>query len=208
MIVGATGSSRRIWIYGMEHGINRNLLHVTLAEFKDATRVFTRRGLALGPVLMAFENGYLSFESGAVTVVMHAEGEWQGRATFSSKILCMLAAVPPNIDPIPIAYAENKILIGSMTTPCEWSLPRQKLAQEIANPSLVDLLAIGRTLTRSEVTGTEQGKKIRSAIATSNRRIKKAADQLGDLDISVDDIRALVELRIAMRLRAERKKCH
>ena len=185
----------------MEPGRNRNLLHVTRADFKHATKVFTQRlALELGPVLMAFEGGFLSFESGEVTTVMRAEGEWQGRAVFSPKILCALAAVPPDVDPIPIAYADGRILIGGMTISCQWSLPRQELTHELSNPGLVDLLALGRTLTRSEIRGTELGKRIRSAIEKADRRIKNAAAQLVELDISEHEIRALVEARIASRL--------
>lgn len=183
----------------MEPDLNRNRLYVTLADFKYATRVFTRR-MMLGPVLMAFEGGFLSFESGEVTTAMRAEGEWQGRAVFSPGILRALATVPPDIDPIPIAYAEGRILIGSMTIPCKWTLPRQELAHEIENPGLVDLLALGRTLTRGEVRGTELGKRIRSAIEKTDRRIRNAATQLNELDISEQEIRALLEARIASRL--------
>jgi hypothetical protein len=185
----------------MEPGLTRNLLHVTLADFKRATKVFTRKRLKLGPVLMAFEGGFLSFESGDVKVVMRAKGDWQGRAVFSPQVLRALATVPPSDDPIPIAYAEQRILIGGMTIPCEWSLPRQELAQEIENPGLVDLLALDRTMTRAEISGTALGKRIRSAIETVDRRIKIAAAQLIDLDISEKEIRDLVELRVTSRLR-------
>ncbi|MBI5922037.1 MAG: hypothetical protein HY847_10390 [Betaproteobacteria bacterium] len=151
---------------------------------------------------MAFENGFLSFESGSVTAVMRAEGEWQGRAMFSPEVLRALALVPPSIDPIPIAYADGHILIGSMTIPCDWWLPRHELAQEIENPGLVDLLAMGRTMPRAEIRGTELGKRIRSANEKAERRIKNAAAQLVDLDIGEAEIRALVEARIASRLKA------
>ncbi len=184
----------------MEPGLTRNLLRVTRYDFKHATQVFARKRLPLGPVLMAFENGFLSFESGAVMAVMRAEGEWQGRAVFSPEILRALATVPPDVDPIPIAYADEHILIGSMTIPCRWDLPRQELTQEIINPGIVDLLALGRTLTRSEIRGTELGKRIRSANEKTERRIMNAASQLFELEISEREIRALVEARVAVRI--------
>lgn len=187
----------------MESHLNRNLLSVTRADFKHATQIFTRKRLALGPVLMAFEGGFLSFESGDVKVVMRADGEWQGRAVFSPQVLRALATVPPSVDPIPIAYAEERILIAGMTIPCQWDVPRQALVQEIVNPGLVDLLALGRSLTRAEIRGTELGKRIRSAIGKADRRVKNAAAQLIELDISEQEIRALVESRIAVRLRPD-----
>ena len=130
----------------------------------------------------------------------HAEGDWQGRATFSPEILRALATVPPDADPIPIAYADGHILIGSMTILCQWSLPRQELAHEIENPGLVDLLALNRTLTRAEIRGSELGKHIRSAREKAERRIRNAAAQLIELEISEQEIRLLVEARIGSRL--------
>lgn len=186
----------------MAPGHSQNSLHVALTDFKHATKVFTRKRLTLGPVLMAFENGFLSFESGEVTVVTRAEGVWEGRAVFSPEILRALATVPPDIDPIPIAYADGHLLLGCMTIPCQWSLPRQELAREIANPGLIDLLALGRTLTRSEVRGTELGKQIRNAEAKMERRIKCATEELMELEISEQEIRSMVAARIASRLKA------
>lgn len=185
----------------MVPGRSQNSLHVALTDFKHATKVFARKRLTLGPVLMAFENGLLSFESGEVAVMMHAEGVWEGRAVFSPGILRALATVPPNIDPIPIAYADGHLLLGGMTIPCQWSLPRQELAHEIANPGLIDLLALGRTLTRSEIRGTDLGKRIRSAAEKTERRIRSASAQLIELEVLESEIRALVEARIASRLK-------
>ena len=184
----------------MEPAHARNLLHFTRYDFKQATKVFASKRLPLGQVLMAFESGFLSFESGAVMAVMRATGDWEGRAVFSPEILRALAAVPPDADPIPIAYADGHILIGGMTIRCQWSLPRQELAHEIENPGLVDLLALGRTLTRAEIRGSELGKRIRSAREKTERRIRNAATQLIELEVSEREIRALVEARIASRL--------
>ena len=184
----------------------RNLLHVTRYDFKNATKVFAskRRTLTLGPVLMAFESGFLSLESGSVMTVMRAVGDWEGRAVFSPEILRALATVPPDVDPIPIAYADGYILIGGITILCQWSLPRQELAHEIESPGLVDLLALGRTLTRAEIRGSELGKRIRSANEKTERRIKNAAAQLVELEISELQIRALVEARIVRRIKNDK----
>lgn len=68
-------------------------------------------------------------------------------------------------------------------------------------PGLVDLLAMGRTMPRAEIRGTELGKRIRSANEKAKRRIKNAVAQLVDLDIGEAEIRALVEARIVARLK-------
>jgi hypothetical protein len=184
----------------MEQSIARNLLQVSLKEFKLATKVFTRKRLQMGPVLLAYEGGYLSIESGEVTVVMHATGEWHGRATFSPQVMRALAMVPPAQNPIPIAYADGHLLIGSMTITCDWNIVGEAFVRDLENPSIIDLLALERTLPRAQIKGSELGKRIRSAQDKTERRIRNAAAQLADLEITEAEIRALVEARIASRM--------
>lgn len=183
-----------------EQSTARNALQVSLKEFKLATKPFTRKRLQLGPVLLAYEGRFLSIESGEVTVVMHAEGEWHGRAMFSPQVLRALAMVPPACDPIPISYADGHLLIGSMTITCEWRIVGQAFLQDLENPSIIDLLALESTLPRAEIKGTELGKRVQSARQKAERRIKNAAAQLADLEIEEAEIRRLVSARVARRL--------
>ena len=179
-----------------------NSLQVSLKEFKRGTKVFQRKRLKFGPVLLAFENEFLSIESGEVTSVMNAIGEWHGRAVFSPNILQALAMVPPLQDPVQISYDGGHLFVGSMKIICQWNTVSQAFIEDLANPSLIDLLALKETVPRSEIGGTSLGKQIRSAHEKAERRIKNAAKQLQDLEITEAEIRALVDARIAIRLRA------
>ena len=182
--------------------MTKNFLQVARADFKRATKIFCRKRLKLGPVLLSFENDFLFIESGEITKVTRAEGEWHGRATFSAEILRALATVPPSQDPIPISYADGHLLVGSMTVMCQWTSVSKVLVQDLVNPGLVDMLALARTMPRHEVLGTPLGKRIRSAVEKAERRIKNAAGQLADLEVTESEIRNLVEARIATRLSA------
>ena len=48
----------------------RNFLEVDAAEFKLATKIFCGKRCKLGPVLLAYESGFLSIESGEATAVI------------------------------------------------------------------------------------------------------------------------------------------
>jgi len=181
----------------------KNLLQVQLAEFKLATKPFRALRRKLGPVLMAFEGGFLSFESGDATAVMRAEGEWNGRATFSPEVLRAISLVPPPYDPLTISYADGRLLIGNMTIICQWNTVSQALIHNLQSPSLVDLLALERTMPRAEIAGTGLGKRIRQAKEKAERRILKASSYLEDLEITEAEIRTLVEARIKSRLTAD-----
>jgi len=181
----------------------RSLLEVSLREFKQATKVFTPKRLKLGPALLAFDGAFLSIESGDVATVMRASGEWHGRATFSPEILRAIATVPPAQDPLPIAYADGHLLIGSMTVPCQWRLASQALIKDLENPSLMDLLALERTISRAEIKGTARGRRIVGAVQRAEWRIQKAAVHLADLEVTEAEIRSLVEAKIANHVKPQ-----
>jgi hypothetical protein len=178
----------------------KNFLNVVQPEFKDALSIFNRRGARLGPVLMVFEGGFLSFESGDRTAVMRAEGEWHGRAIFRAEILRAIAAVPPSMNPIPISYAESRLLIGGMTIKCDWTLAGHTFIQELEQPSLMDLIVMERVIHRAELGSSERGKQIRAATRLLDRRVIKSAEFLSDFGVTESEIRALVERKIQSRL--------
>lgn len=184
-----------------EQSRTRNFLELPLAEFKRASKVFTPKRCKLGTVLLAFEGGFLSIESGNVTAVMRASGEWHGRATFSPEILRAIATVPPANDPLPISYADGHLLIGNLTIACQWHTVSQALIDDIENPSLMDLLALGRIIPRAEMKGSARGHQILNAVQQAEQRIHKVATQLADLEVTESDIRALVETKITSRLK-------
>lgn len=177
-----------------------NSLQVSKAEFKMATKVFTPKQLKLGQAMLAFESGFLSIESGDTTAVMRATGEWHGRATFSPAALRALASVPPNVDPIIIAYAENHLLIGNMTIPCRWHMLSDALIKNLESPDLMDLLVLERTIPRAELKGSPLGRRIMAAVQRAEQRIQKAATQLADLDVTEDEIRSLIENKLVSRM--------
>lgn len=187
-----------------EQTLSNNRLQLSLAEFKWGMQVFTPKRRKLGPALLAFQDGFLSIESGEFTAVMHATGEWNGRATFSPEALRAIATVPPNNDPLPITYADGHLLIGSITIACQWRLISEPLIHDLNNPTLMDLLALERTMPRSEVKGTPLGRQMTGAAREANRRIQKACAQLAELEITEDEIRELIEARISARLGRER----
>ncbi len=178
----------------------KNYIEVDTVEFKLATKVFSRKRLKLGRVLLAFEAGLLTIESGEVTAVMRATGEWHGRATFSPQIMRALAMVPPVQSPIVIAYTKDHLLIGGMKIICKWNSLSRAFIHNIQNPSILDLLAMERSLPRIEILRTPIGKEIRKAIKLSEQRIMRAAIQLEDLEVTEADLRDIVELRIKRRL--------
>lgn len=178
----------------------RNQLFVVQREFASALKIFRQASLKKGAALLCYEGGFLSLESSDRTAVMRAEGEWHGRATFRSQILQALAVVPPTMNPIPISYAENRLLVGGMTIPCTWVLQGQTMINNLVNPSLLDLVVLERSIPRAELHSSERGKRIASAVRTLDERINVASKALIDFGVTEDEIRELTTQKINERI--------
>lgn len=177
-----------------------NSLHVDRRDFRLAMKLFAPKRLKLTKALLSFENGFLSIESGARVGVMHAEGQWNGRATFAPEVLRALAEFPPNDAAIIVSYADGHLLIGGLTIPCTWQSASKATVARVAKPSILDLLALERTMPRVELLGTDAGRSVQRARRTTDERIRKAANYLADFGITLDEVRQLVEARITARL--------
>jgi hypothetical protein len=178
-----------------------NKLSVALEDFKFSIQPFSKPKVKLGQVLLAFENKFLSIESGDIKVVMNANGEWHGRATFSPVILRALATVPPSIDPLVFEFKADYLKIGTIKIPCDWQITSATFIRNLENPSLLDLLALEKTMLRVEMRGSGLGKDVRNAKRRAESKVKNAADQLEELEISEADIWQLLEIKLAHKIK-------
>ena len=179
----------------------KNALQVSGKEFAAGLKTFRARKL-LPRALLSFEGGYLMIEAGDRMGAMHATGEWNGRASFSSDVLIALAKVPPHGDFFEITYEKSKLRIGHLTVGCDWEIVSAPFLKKVTSPGVLDLLAMDRTLPRTEIHGTGLAKQIRSARSQLARNLSKAAKLLAEVEITEDDLWELVEERIITRLEA------
>jgi hypothetical protein len=180
--------------------MDNNHLQVHLAEFTSAMMLLKRERLPEAKALLAFDGRYLSIEVGSATAVMIAEGEWNGIARFASNLVQAMINFPPVTDPLKISYQNNELLFAGVKIPCEWELISKNDIDSLANPTLLDLLAIERTIDRHEMELNELWKKCNSAVIEKKQRITSAANQLAVLGITADQIIDLVEKSIHDRI--------
>ena len=193
----------------------KNELRVPLPEFKRAmgrfkeyrriepTRKGRRRQDYIPNALLAFSDGFLSFEAGDLVAAVRADGEWHGRAWFSARFLGVLGAVPPAEDPVCVRYVDGKLHISTLIIGCDWDQDGARLVERAENPGPLDLLAMDRTVSRAEVHGTDLGKRITAAKRRVGGAITRASKLLADLEITKDELWEMVEARIQTRLQEE-----
>jgi hypothetical protein len=181
--------------------MDSNHLQVNLAEFISAIMLLKKVKPSKSKALLAFDGRYLSIEVGSATAAMVAQGEWHGRAIFASNLVQAMIKFHPVTDPIKISYQNNELLFAGVKIPCEWQLVSKSYIEALEDPSLLDLLAIERTVDRHELGINKLGKKLSSAIKEKERRISNAATQLAVLGITSDQIIGLVEESITDRIK-------
>ena len=190
----------------------KNELRVPLLEFKRAMGRFREYGRikpfrkgrkkpVLSPeALIAFNDGFLSFEVGELVAAVRAEGEWHGRASISAQMLGLFALSPPIEDRVAIVYGGDRLKISTVTMRCDWKQDGAHLIQRVENPGSIDLLAMERTVSRAEIHGTDLGKRITQARRAAESSVNKAAKSLAKLGITEDDLWNLVEIQVKARM--------
>lgn len=181
--------------------MDSNQLQVNLAEFMSAIILLKKVKPSKAKALLAFDGRYLSIEVGSATAAMVAEGEWHGKARFASNLVHTMMKFPPVTDPIKISYQNNELLFAGVKIPCEWELVSKSYIKSLENPTLLDLLAIEKTVERHELGVTKLEKKCNSALKEKERRITSAANQLEVIGISAEQITHLVDKSISDRIK-------
>jgi hypothetical protein len=175
----------------------QNILTLSLAEFKSAMSVFAKAKISDKSALIAYDGKYLSIEIGSKTAVMVAEGEWHGRATVSAQLIRALALNLPVTDPVEIIYQEKKITLAGIQISCDWVLASKQSVRKLTNLTLLDLLAIERTVERHELGKTELGRKCSAALRQKEKSVEGALKQLSIFGVSEDEIRNLIDKNVA-----------
>jgi len=178
-----------------------NRLSVDRSEFNHAIRTFRGRRGQGSLASLAFDSGILSIEADDLMTTCRAGGEWQGCALFSAQVLAALAKVPPAENPVIIEYSQGKLSIGPLSITCDWSNVSDDFIGQLESPSVLDLIAIGRSMPAAEIHRTGLWRRISRAKATVTSAVSKAMKHLQQLEISEAELHDLVEARIRSRLK-------
>jgi hypothetical protein len=174
----------------------KNILTLSLAEFKSAMTVFAKGKITDKLALIAFDGKYLSIEIGSKAAVMVAEGEWHGRATFSAQLIRALALNPPVTDTVKISYQDRKLSFAGIQISCSWVIASKQSVRKLTNPTLLDLLAIERTVERHELGKTELGRKCSAALRQKEKSVEGALKHLSIFGVSEEQIRSLIDKNV------------
>ena len=149
--------------------------------------------------LLAFDGRFLSIEAFERTIVAGAEGDWPGLATISGNALLALVMAPPGGDPLIFEYAEGRLKVGTWAVSCEWQPISHKLLDLPAAPDWVETLALKFYATRAQILAGGYDPQIRLAERQLDKLVKRTVKGLSAFGVTEQDIRSLIETRLAQR---------
>lgn len=188
--------------------MTKNELSVDLKEFNHAMKIFKvgmerknakKKQLTL-PAMLSFNDGFLSIESDDKIIVVRATGEWNGKAQFSQSTIKALALVPPNVNPVIISYAEERISIATMTVSCDWESASKALIDKLTNPSMLDIFAMWRTQPAVELRAQGIDKQHKLAQEKMMKVTASASKKLEEFEITQQDLLNLIEAKVKAKI--------
>ncbi len=185
-----------------------NKLIVDMSQFQYHIKTFkvgldrknTKRQRTIPPAILSFSEGILSIEGDDKLVAINAEGDWHGRARFSFNTLKALALVPPNMNPIIISYQDERLTIGGVSTPCNWESYSYVGVDTSMNPSMIDIIAMWRTQPTEDLLSKDILKVNQQAQKDLVKATASAAKKLADFDVTQDDLLALIEKKVQLKI--------
>jgi hypothetical protein len=148
---------------------------------------------------LAFDGKFLSIEALDNVIVAKAEGVWAGFATVNASLVVALASAPPAGEPVVLACDGEHLRFGPLTVGCTWQSVAHTLLDLPATPDWIEALSFKYRTTRARIIKGGFQSQIQEAEHNLDKLIRRVAKSLAPLGVSDQDIRTLVESRLAER---------
>lgn len=174
--------------------INGNDLRNGLVHFKTRRKIKSHE-----KAILAFDGQYLSIESLDKVLVAGADGTWPGIAYITAGVIVAFASAPPAGDSVLLSCNGERVRFGSLTVGCKWQPVSQTLMRVEAVPDWVEAISLKYRAHRSTMISGKHKAVISEAETKLTKLIGQVAKKLAPVGITEDDLRSLVEQRLAER---------
>jgi hypothetical protein len=148
---------------------------------------------------IGFDGSYLTVEAGIVTFFAHAIGTWPGSAIVSDSLVHALAAAPPADNPVTVTCDGEQLHFGPLKVACKWQPVSSSLLAVPARREWIESLALKYTLPWGHVIAEGLRSELKAAERERSARVQQVARSLAPLGVTVGDVEALVDRRLAER---------
>jgi hypothetical protein len=188
--------------------MQNNYLTIDLKAFNHAMKTFkvgverknAKKKPVILPAMLSYHDGFLSIECDDKVTVMHANGEWHGKAQFSANVVKAFVLVPLATNPVIISYSDSKISIGATTITCSWESASQGMIEQVTNPSLIDVFAMWRTQPAEQLIANGIKQKNKAAKEKLLKATASAAKRLESFAVTQEELLDLIESKVKARI--------
>jgi hypothetical protein len=145
---------------------------------------------------LAFQNGALIFQMGAVSAKALAEGTWTGSGYVSALVVLGLLEGMPDEEQIQVTFEDDRLRVGYLSFPCRWEEDAQPPVTLPLGASLLDYLRYGLVYSEAELRRSGLMQLVRQAQDKRDSAIRQAVKALKPLGIDRDDLLDLLERRL------------
>jgi hypothetical protein len=150
--------------------------------------------------VIGFDGRFFSIKAANRVIVAHAHGTWPGLAFVRSNAIVAMALAPPDGEPVRVSCDGKRLRFGSFSVVCAWQPISITLLSLPGAPDWLEALSREYRAPRSQPC-TDGGTDLRVIKSEQQlaRLVSRAAKTLAALGITEQDIRSLIESRLAQR---------
>jgi hypothetical protein len=150
--------------------------------------------------VIGFDGRFFSIKAANRVIVAHAHGTWPGLAFVRSNAIVAMALAPPEGEPVRVSCDGKRLRFGSFSVVCAWQPISITLLSLPGAPDWLEALSREYRAPRSQPC-TDGGTEVHVIKSEQQlaRLVSRAAKTLAALGITEQDIRSLIENRLAHR---------
>ena len=147
--------------------------------------------------IIGFTNNHLSIELQGGRVEVPAKGHWSGRARVAARSLIPIATFPPDPDPLPIRFEDDRFYIAGWSVNATWHEANEQPLEIPDDADCIEVLALRQRYSELELEAAGVLKHVRSAEQFAKTQIAQAVTLLEPVGIQKEDIDRLIEEKIS-----------
>jgi len=149
--------------------------------------------------LLGFDGASLTIEARDTVCFVQAVGTWTGTARAPATLVAALAACPPVGDRIEVVYDGRHLRLGPLKVEADWVPISTTLQRALPAADWVQGIALRYSKPRGQLMREGLVPTVTAAERKLAQLVRRTARSLAPTGVSEDDVRELVECRLAER---------
>ncbi|MEM7254229.1 MAG: hypothetical protein AAF493_22655 [Pseudomonadota bacterium] len=151
--------------------------------------------------VIGYSDGHVSIELQGQIVNVPAKGEWPGCARVIARTLIPIATFPPDPDPLPLRFENDRFYIAGWSVNASWQDVGDRPLALPDDAGCLEVLMIGRQHTDKALSEAGLLSHVRNTEQFVRTRLAQAAAVLEPIGIEEADLNRIVEEKVAELIR-------